>query len=222
MQEFNRANDPNGTFASFFAKAKEQTINANRDYASGAISQASALAGVMAVDAKLSANLEVNIMRTGSTIDSAQLTLRPEQVDSLVLAASTIKENQLVLQNILAVAGITNVEPTKAADSLDTLVVDVANEDGATYKIPRGKTAEVSIDSAWYTCKFTRIEKYEKSWCDGDGYTIAPKKSVSGAAFSQRFLNPNESMGAVLVFDQNNPKGYRLAMARPSSCQVAP
>jgi hypothetical protein len=97
------------------------------------------------------------------------------------------------------------------------LEVDVKDQDGIIFEIPAGMTAQISIDSAWYNCGFKEMERGENRWCDADGYGIAPKKTKGGAAFTQRFLNPDESMGAVLAFDDNNPQGYRLAMGQTIS-----
>lgn len=94
------------------------------------------------------------------------------------------------------------------------LVVDVANEDGTTYKIPRGMTAEVSIDSAWYTCNIERITSADSRWGDGNGYSIAPNRSEGDRECVNRFLNKNENIGCVLIFDEQNPKGSRLAMGQ--------
>lgn len=213
--EAKRANDPNGTFASFFAKAKEQTMNASRTYAAGATSQASIMAGVMSTDAKLSGNLDVHILRMGQTIDTSQLVLNDSQINILMSAAGTIPENQSVFKRVLTAAGIPSAEPTKAADSLDTLVVNVANEDGTTFPIPRGMSAQIHIDSAWYGCNFRELLGYKASYTDGNGYGIVPYTANGGGReYVNRFLNPNEVMGAVLVFDQDNPKGYRLAMGQ--------
>lgn len=94
------------------------------------------------------------------------------------------------------------------------LVVDVANEDGITYKIQRGKTAHIRIDSAWYNCNFAIIGIGDSRWCNSDGYPISSMRYRKGAAFGIRFLNRNEYMGCVLIFTEQNPKGYRLPMGQ--------
>ena len=174
IQEYNRAHDPNGTFASFFAKAKEQTVQASRTYAPGATSQASIIAAVMSADAKLSGNLDKHLLAMGMTIDSNQLVLHNDQIDTLMSAAGTIKVNQSVFKNVLVAADVINVVPVKPADTLDTLQLDVSDSDGLEYEIPAGQQVTFWVESAWYYSSFD-VNTGDSLWCDANGYGTCPR-----------------------------------------------
>ncbi len=141
----------------------------------------------------------------------------PSSADSLVYLNAQLKAMRKTQVHQTLMAGGLLKSPIMASGTVTNgnhvlLEVDVANPEGKTFEIPAGMTAEVSIDSAWYTCKFAEIAGFESRWCDGDGYGIASKKTRSNAEIANRFRNRDEAMGAVLVFDEKNPQGYRLAM----------
>ncbi len=187
VREFNRASNPNGTFASFFAKAKEQTLGAIGLYKPGAIGQASLLSGVMASDAKLSANIEKQIIHTGSTIDDTQMTLKHEQIDSMFSAAGAIKTNQEVFGRILAAGGM-NAVLMKSSAEPDTIQVDVKDSSPKSVSIPKGHDAMLTVRFARYNCG--------AGYYGASGCGVTPVLSES--TYPTAFVAPNLSAWATL------------------------
>ncbi len=193
VQEFNRANNPNGTFASYFAKAKEQTTRAGATYKPGAVGQASLLSGVMSSDAKLSANLDQFIIRTGSTIADSQLVLVSTQVDSLMHAANVIKQNQETFTKILVAGGVVPNAPAKK--TADTLSVNVASTSPASIDIPEGHDAVLTVRYARYSCDVDTL--------GASGRRITPNDSK--ASYPTAFVAPHLSAYALLYRVDGGP-----------------
>lgn len=155
-------------------------------------------------------------------MDKVAQGIEPSSADTLAYLNAQIRARQKRQTNQVIMAGGLIASPA-AVDGMQSygnhhyVEVDLKNPEGTTFEIPTGMRAEVSIDTAWYNCNFAVVDGRESKWCDADGYGIAPKKSESGRAFANRFLNPFESMGAVLAFDERNPQGYRLAMGQTIS-----
>jgi hypothetical protein len=152
-------------------------------------------------------------------IDKVAQGIEPSRQDTINYFNAQLKaERKRQTAQVMMTGGLimspASASGTQAYGNHHYVEVDVKNPDGTTFEIPAGATVEISVDSAWYNCNFAEMDRRENKYCDADGYGIAPVKTRGGAAFTNRFLNPFMSMGAVLYFDERNPQGMPLAMGQ--------
>jgi len=212
-----RSLQPNVEYAKHFEELEKQNAESAKTYVSGAGLRSAYLGQVMSLDQKAAYAVDQKGHQL-VLLQSDTSTLIEESVKSKMLElAGDIRMTTSVLETMLDSAGIQlpGKKGTQAdAEEVDTIQVDVSNPNGVTYRIPSGKTAEITIDSAYYCCSFAELARFESPWVNANGYGIAPAKSRTGAEYANRFLNASEPMGAVLVFDKQNPDGCRLAMGQ--------